>query len=295
MTTTKLIPITFVLLWATGFISARYAMPHAEPFGFLALRFAIAGGILTMFGLATQRPFPKQKKIMNAMFAGTLIHGAYLSCIFWAIRNGLPAGMYALIIGLQPILTTLLAGQFLGSTTGWRHWSGLGLGLVGVLMVLWPKLGIPTAGFNAATITASFAAVVFISAGTIWQKRVDTGLDLITGTAWQYAGAVLLTGALSLTYESQSFDNSAELWFAMAWAVGVLSIGAIGLLMVLIRDGAINSIAALFYLVPAVTAIMANILFGEQLHGIQLVGMALVAGAVWIATSQRFSRVRVST
>ena len=294
MTSSKFIPILFVLLWATGFIGARYAMPHAEPFWFLALRFAIAGAMMAGFGAITRRSFPNKTQTRNAMLAGALIHGAYLSCVFWAIRNGLPAGMSALIIGLQPIITTLRAGQFLGSITNWRHWLGLGLGLVGVFLVLWPKLGIPTAGFNSATIAASFAAVVFISAGTVWQKRVDTGFDLITGTAWQYAGAVLLTIMLSLMFETQSFDNSAELWFAMAWAIAVLSIGAIYLLMVLIRDGAINSVAALFYLVPAVTALMANVLFDEQLHGIQIGGMVLVAGAVWIATSQRLSRARAS-
>ncbi len=269
-------------------------MPHAEPFWFLALRFAIAGALLAGFAVATRRPFPNKRQSINAMFAGALIHSAYLSCAFWAIRNGLPAGMSALIVGLQPIITTLLAGRFLGATTNVRHWSGLGLGLVGVVLVLWPKLSIATTGFSTGTIAASFAAVTFVSAGTIWQKRVDTGTDLVTGTAWQYAGAVLLTGILSALFETQSFDNSAELWFAMVWAVGALSIGAVYLLMVLLRDGAINSVAALFYLVPAVTAVMARILFDEQLHGIQIVGMALVAGAVWIATSQRFSLARAS-
>jgi drug/metabolite transporter (DMT)-like permease len=284
----------FVILWATGFIGARYAMPHSEPFWFLALRFAIAGTLLSTFAAFTRRPFPFGKQALNAIFAGVLIHGAYLSCVFWAIKHGMPAGMSALIIGLQPIITTLLAGQFLGGTTNARHWTGLGLGLIGVLLVLWPKLTITTTGFNTETITASFAAVVFISAGTVWQKRVNTGSDLITGTAWQYVGAAVLTGVLSMIFETQRFDNSAELWFAMAWAVGVLSIGAICLLMVLIRDGAINSVAALFYLVPAATAVMANILFDEQLHGIQIAGMALVAAAVWVATTQRFNLARVS-
>jgi drug/metabolite transporter (DMT)-like permease len=230
----------------------------------------------------------------NAMFAGALIHGVYLSCIFWAIRNGMPAGMSALIIGLQPIITTLLAGQFLGTTTNWRHWCGLGIGMVGVTLVMWPKLAIVTTGFTVATISACCIAVLAVSAGTIWQKRVDTGSDLVVATAWQYFGALILTSLLSLAFENQYFDNSSELWFALVWAVGVLSIGAIYLLMMLIRDGAINSIAALFYLVPAVTAIMARLLFDEQLHGIQIFGMALVASAVWIATTQRFNRERAS-
>jgi drug/metabolite transporter (DMT)-like permease len=294
MNSVRFIPIVFILLWATGFIGARYAMPHAEPFWFLSLRFAIAGLLLMAFALVRRRTTPSRNQVINAMCAGALIHGAYLSCVFWAIRNGMTAGMSALIIGLQPILTTLIAGRTLGTQTNMRHWGGLVVGMVGVVLVLWPKLEIQTTGFRMDTIVASFAAVVFISAGTVWQKRVDTGSDLITGTAWQYAGALLVTATLSAIFETQSFNNNAELWFALAWAVGVLSIGAVYLLMVLIRDGAINSVAALFYLVPAVTAIMANILFDERLYGLQIVGMALVAGAVWIATSQRFNLARDS-
>lgn len=291
---TKFVPIAFVLLWATGFISARYAMPHAEPFVFLSIRFAFAGAILALFARITKRRSATSQEAINSILIGTLIHGAYLACVFWAIHNGMPAGMSALIIGLQPILTTLLAGQFLGSTTSWRHWCGLGVGMLGVFLVLWPKLSMTTAGFTGTTIAVSCAAVIFVSAGTIWQKRANTGPDLVVSTAWQYLGALILTGALSFWFERQVFDNSAELWFAMAWAVGVLSIGAVYMLMVLIRDGAINTTAALFYLVPAVTAIMANLLFDEQLSGVQLIGMALVAGAVWITTTQRFSRERAS-
>jgi drug/metabolite transporter (DMT)-like permease len=283
---TRAIPILFVLLWATGFIGARYAMPHAEPFWFLALRFAIAGILLAVYAKLTGRSFPTAKQAAHAMIAGALLHGAYLSCVFWAIRNGLPAGMSALIVGLQPIFTTLMAGLILSQKTTSRHWAGLGVGIIGVMCVLYPKLNITSAGINTATITASFAAVAAISAGTVWQKRADTGSDLVTGTAWQYAGAVILTGILTMMFEDQKFDSSAELWFAMAWLVIVLSIGAIFLLMILIRDGAINSVAALFYLVPAVTAVMAYVLFDEQLHGIQFAGMILVAAAVWIATSQ---------
>jgi drug/metabolite transporter (DMT)-like permease len=294
MSITRTIPLIFVLLWATGFISARYAMPHADPFWYLTLRSLIAGFLLATFAVLTGRTFPNKQQAINAMCAGALIHGAYLSCIFWAISKSLPAGMSALIIGLQPIITTVLASKFLGTQTSPRHWGGLALGLIGVLLVLWPKLFVVTTGFDWTTISACFAAVLFISAGTVWQKRIDTGPDLLLGTAWQYAGAALVTILLSLAFENQRFDNTAELWFAMAWAVGVLSIGAIGLLMILIRDGSINSVAALFYLVPAVTAIMANILFDEKLHDIQFLGMALVAGAVWIATYERRSLARDS-
>lgn len=282
----SVIPVLFVFLWATGFIGARFAMPHAEPFYFLLIRFGIAGSLLLAYGLLTSRTFPDAKAARNAMITGALIHGAYLSAVFWAIRNGLPAGMSALIVGIQPILTTLLAGAILKEKIYARHWLGLGVGLVGVAFVLWPKLHLGAAGINTATIAASFAAVFCVSAGTIWQKKTGAATDMVTGTAYQYLGACIITGALSLFFENQQFEPSGELYFALGWLVIVLSIGAIFLLMRLIRDGAINSIASLFYLIPAVTAIMANVLFGEELHGLQYIGMVLVAAAVWVSNSQ---------
>ena len=285
----QIVPALFVVLWATGFIGAKYAMPHAEPFWFLAVRFAIAGLMLGAFTVFAGKTRPSTATLTNALIAGALIHGVYLACVFWAIRNGLPAGMSALIVGLQPILTTLLAGLLLGERTSPRHWIALGVGLAGVALVLWPKLTIASQGFNPATISASFLAVLSISAGTVWQKKTGGTSDMVTGTALQYAGAVLVTLILSLMFENQQFDAAAELWFALAWLVIVLSIGAIFLLMLLIQRGSMNSVAALFYLVPAVTALLAWLLFDEQLHPVQLIGMAIVAAAVWIATAQRRS------
>lgn len=285
-------PALFVLLWATGFIGARYAMPHAEPFFFLMVRFAIAGIGLGCFVFLASRKLPTGRQALNAIIAGALIHGIYLAGVFWAIRNGMPAGMSALIVGLQPIMTTLLANSILGERTSPQLWAGLGIGLGGVTLVLWPKLAIGAQAITAVTIAVSFFAVLAISSGTVWQKRMDTGSDLITGTAMQYAGATMLTGLLTLLFENQEFNLTGELLFAMAWLVLVLSIGAVFLLLVLIRDGAVNKVAGLFYLVPAVTALMAYFLFDEELHGIQYAGMLLVAAAVWIATTQRFTSLR---
>ena len=285
--TNRFIPILFVLLWATGFIGAKFAMPHAEPFWFLAVRFAIAGAILAFVALTTRRTWPAATAAINALIAGSLVHGVYLASVFWAIRSGLPAGMSALIVGLQPILTTILAALLVSERADRRHWLALAAGLAGVFIVLWPKLALSSEGINAATIAASFLAVLAISGGTVWQKRTGGASDLVTGTALQYAGATLVTGLLSIMFETQQFDATPQLWFALAWLVLVLSIGAIFLLMLLIRDGSMNRVGALFYLVPAVTALMAWVLFGETLSLLQLAGMIVVAAAVWIAAGQR--------
>jgi drug/metabolite transporter (DMT)-like permease len=280
----RLFPALFVAFWATGFIGARYAMPWCEPFLFLAARFLIAGTILAGLALLAGAAWPGRAVAAHAAIAGALIHGVYLACVFWAIRNGLPAGMSALIVGIQPLVTALMAGHFLNEKITRKHWLGLAIGLIGIALVLSPKLNLAGTGVNPATLAASFLSVLGIAAGTIWQKRFVTKADLRTSTSLQYFGAVLLTGALTLMFEKQEFVVSGELIFAMVWLVLVLSLGAIFLLMILIRDGAVSKVASLFYLVPSVTALMAWPLFGETLNGLQMLGMLVTAAGVALAT-----------
>lgn len=280
----QFIPSLFVFLWATGFIGARYAMPWAEPFSFLAVRFALAFLLLGGIAIVMRSARFGLRQILMAAIAGMLMHGVYLGGVFWAIHQGLPAGLSALIVGLQPLLTALLAGSLLGEKVLPRHWLGLAIGFVGVVIVLAPKLGHLGGGVTWATLTASLIAVAGMSGGTIWQKRYLAGEDLIAGTCWQYAGGALLMGLFSLTFETRTFTLNGELIFAMAWLVFVLSIGAIALLMVMIRDGEMSKVASLFYLVPAVTAIIAWLLFGEELTLVQIAGMAIATFGVGLAT-----------
>jgi drug/metabolite transporter (DMT)-like permease len=285
-------PATFVVLWATGFIGARYAMPWCEPFLFLAARFAIAGAIIALLAAFMRVDWPTSRIALHATVSGSLIHGVYLGAVFWAIRNGLPAGMSALIVGIQPLLTALMAGAALKETVTARHWAGLLTGLIGIALVLSPKLSFAGQGVNAATLGASVLAVLAVSAGTIWQKRFVAGADLRGTTAFQYLGAFLVAAAMSLLFENGRYTVTGELLFAMLWLVCVLSIGAIFLLMRLIRDGAVSKIASLFYLVPAVTALMAWALFDETLNAVQIAGMVVTAFGVAMATAQprTFSR-----
>lgn len=290
----RLIPATFVLLWATGFIGARYAMPWAEPFTFLAIRFVLAVVILgvVILVLGSKRLTPRAA--LHAVLIGMLLHGVYLGGVFWAIHQGLPAGLSALIAGLQPLVTAVLAGALLGEEIRPRHWVGLGIGFVGVVTVLSPKLGAIGGGVTWQTLTASLIAMAGISAGTIWQKRVGTTGDLVTGTFWQYVGAAMLMMLASVLFETRQVTVNGELIFALAWLVFVLSIGAIFLLMVMIRDGAMSKVASLFYLVPAVTAVIAWVLFGEELSLVQLIGMAIATLGVGLATAQPGTRARAS-
>ena len=279
----RIIPPTFVVLWATGFIGARYAMPWAEPFTFLAVRFAIAGALMIVIVVALRAPRMRATEATHAAIAGALIHGIYLGGVFWAIGHGMPAGLSALIIGLQPLITAVMAGSFLGERILARHWLGLAIGFAGIAIVLAPKFGQALGGVTAATFLACLLGAVAISAGTVWQKRFVASGDLLTGTFWQYAGATVVMATGSLLFETRAIIISGELVFAMAWLVLVLSLGAIFLLMAMIRQGELARVASLFYLVPAVTAVIAWILFDETLSPLQLVGMAVTTFGVALA------------
>ena len=290
----RFIPAIFVVLWATGFIGARYAMPWAEPFAFLSMRFVIAA--LLLLSIATllgARPASRDEAL-HAIVAGMLLHGVYLGGVFWSIHRGMPTGLSALIAGLQPLLTAVIAGRLLGEKILPRHWIGLCIGFAGVIVVLWPKLGELGSGITAGTLTASLLSVLGITLGTIWQKRFVTGSDLVTGTLYQYLGGAVLMTLASFALETRTVTINGELIFAMAWLVLVLSIGAIFLLMVMIRDGEMSKVSSLFYLVPVVTAIMAWALFGEHLTPVQIAGMVLATLGVGLATAQAPTRARAS-
>ena len=281
---TRFIPALFVVLWATGFIGARYAMPWSEPFSFLAVRFALAALILLALALALRAKPLSRRQAAHAVLVGALVHGVYLGAVFWAIRNGMPAGLSALIIGLQPLITAVMAGFALGEKVLPRHWAGLAIGFAGIVIVLAPKIGDAVGGVTAATLAACVFGVGAISAGTVWQKRCLAGADLVSGTLWQYVGATVVAAAGSLAFETRTFVVTGELVFAMAWLVLVLSIGAIFLLMHMIREGEMAKVSSLFYLVPAVTALIAWVLFGETLTPLQLVGMVVTMAGVAMAT-----------
>ncbi len=282
----RLVPPLFVLLWATGFIGARYAMPYAEPFTFLAARFAVTFALLGAVALVMKARALPPRDAINAAIAGMLMHGIYLGGVFWAIDHGMPAGLSALIVGLQPLITAVLAGVFLGERVLPRHWLGLAIGFVGVAIVVWPTMTAGVGAIGVAPLLSCGLAVLGMSVGTIWQKRFVTHTSLIGGTLWQYLGGAALVGVLSLALERHEIVLNAQLVFALAWLVLVLSIGAIFLLMFLIREGAISKVASLFYLVPAVTAVLAWLLFDESLSPVQIAGMAVAALGVALATTQ---------
>ncbi|KZL16878.1 DMT family transporter [Pseudovibrio sp. Ad26] len=277
---TKLVPIIFVLLWSTGFIGARLGAPYSEPFAFLSLRFLLVLPLMGMIVWLSGRSFAlTRKQVLHAVVTGMLVHGIYLAGVFWAIDNGMPAGVTALITGLQPFITGTLAYFLLKEDVTPRQWIGLAAGFVGIVLVILPKMGSGVAQIPLWTVAAAFVATLGIAFGTTWQKRQPTNTDLITGIFYQYFGALLITLPLSMT-ESWVITWSGDLIFALAWLVIVLSVGAVLLLMYLLQHGAASTTATLFYLTPVAAAVASYFLFGETLNIIQLIGMAIVVVAI---------------
>jgi len=273
-------PMLFVLLWSTGFIGARFGLPYIEPLTFLAVRMVFVVLIMLMIALVARARWPSWPETGHSLVAGSLVHGLYLGGVFIAISQGVPAGISALIPGLQPILTSTIANRFMGERVNALQWAGLALGLIGVAMVLHDRR-IVVEGSVLGWI-ASFGSLIGITLGTLYQKRYCGSIDWRAGNTVQYIGACVLFGIGAFAFETRVIHWTGELIFAIAWLVFVLSIAAVALMYWLIRRSAATGFASLFYLVPAVTALEAYFLFGERLDALSIAGMGVCAVGVFI-------------
>src|SRR5215510_2875095 len=272
-------PGTFVLLWATGFIGAKYGLPYAEPATFLVLRFAFVVVLLLPIAVAARARWPPSGgQVLHLAVAGILVHGGYLGGVFSAIHAGMSAGVAALIVGLQPILTAIAAAPVLRERVTARQWLGLGLGFGGVAVVVGDRASL--GGLSAFSLAMAVLALFSMTIGTVYQKRYCGSFDLRTGAIIQFVAAGCALAPIAMAFEHAPVRWTGEFFFAMAWLVIVLSIGAISLLALLIRRGAATKVASLFYLVPAVTATIAFLLFGETLGALALAGFGLAVAGV---------------
>ena len=275
-------PALFVFLWSTGFIGAKLGLPHADPLAFLLVRFACVVALLTILAAVLRRPWPSSpRQAGHVAVAGMLLHGGYLAGVFGAIKAGMGSGTVALIVGLQPLATAAIAGPLLGEAVGRRQWLGLALGFGGVALVLSGQAQF--SGIRPAALGLALLALASISAGTIYQKRHGVGMDPWTGSALQFIAAALVLAPFALAFGSFRIDWTPRFVFALAWLVLVLSIAAVGLMYWLIRRSAATGFASLFYLVPAVTALLAYLLFGERLDTLSIAGMVICAVGVVLA------------
>jgi len=280
----RAMPAVFVGIWSTGFIVARFGMPHAPPMKFLALRYLLSVAAFLAWALVSRAAWPRDRRQLGHLaVTGILMHAGYLGGVWAAVKAGMGAGLAALLVGLQPVLTALWI-SLRGGRVAARQWVGLGLGLAGLVLVVWQKLGLGEV--NALNLTFDLIALLSITAGTLYQKRFVQPCDVRTANLVQLAAALAVTLPLAgLEHEGMRWwlaDGAfnRELAGAVAWSVLGLTLGGSSLLYLLIQRGAATSVTSLMYLVPPTTALMAWVLFGEPITALIVGGMALTAVGV---------------
>lgn len=276
----RLYPLLFVFLWSTGFIGAKYGLPYAEPLSFLLTRYGLVIALMLVIALATRAPWPARRSDwLHIGISGILVHAVYLGGVFVAIKHGLSAGITALVVGMQPLLTGLGSGWLLGEKVTARQWGGLALGFVGVGMVVSGKLG---DGALGPMLIPAVVALLGITAGTLYQKRFCPKFDLRSGSVIQFVPTAIVTAIAVALFEDYRIDWNGHFLFALGWLVLVLSLGAISLLNLLIRSGSAVNVASLFYLTPPTTALIAFVVFGETLTLTAIIGMLVAVGGVYL-------------
>jgi drug/metabolite transporter (DMT)-like permease len=280
----RAMPAVFVLIWSTGFIVARYGMPHAPPMKFLAVRYALSVLAFLLWALLARAAWPRNgRQFAHLAITGIFMHAGYLGGVWAAVKAGMGAGLAALLVGLQPVLTAVWISTRGGQVAS-RQWAGLALGLAGLVLVVWQKLGLGEVG--PLNLTFAFVALVSITAGTLYQKHFVQPCDVRTANLVQLAAALAVTLPLAL------LENEPMRWLlpdgavngqlagAIAWSVLGLTLGGSSLLYLLIQRGAATTVTSLMYLVPPTTALMAWVLFGEPITVAIVAGMALTAAGV---------------
>lgn len=278
----RVAPGLFVLLWSTGFVVARYGTRDAGPFTFLAVRMFISAAILWLIAVAMHAPRIERRHVSSSAVVGVFMHATYLGGTFFAISRGLPSGVSALIAGLHPVVTSFIGHWLLKERLRSLQWAGISCGLVGVIAVLVERSSVKAASVTAVTVVAMAIAVVGMSTGTIMQRSRGRGMPLLRGTAVQYVAAGLALLPLAIFDERWKMHMTWRNAAALAWAVGVLSIAAVLLMMVLLARHAAAKVSSLFFLTPALSTIEGAILFSERLGALAVVGLFIALAGVWM-------------
>ena len=282
-------PALSVFLWSTGFVGAKYIVPYAEPFTFLAIRYFLAALILFAIAYAFKQPLKLNKEQFKASFAvGILLHVIYIGGVFYAVSLGVSAGISAVIVSIQPVLVSLLAVPLLGERLRWIQVVGLFLGVVGIALLLLPKVfqGDYTASTSVIGIVICVIALLGTSGGYLVQKKLGSDIPFLSGTGAQYAISAIAFAILSVATEDQIIQWVPEFFFGLAWIVFMLSIASIVLLYGMLRTGSASKVSSLYYLVPPVAAIQAYFLFDEVIGLVGIIGMAFAGLGVVLVMRQ---------
>ena len=285
----KFAPAIFVLLWSSGFIGAKFLLPHAEPFTLLSVRFALTAFILISIAAAMHAPMKMTKsQYLRAGYISLFLHFAYTGGIFVALHEGVSAGITAVVVSLQPVLVSLLAIALLGEKLRSSQVAGLVLGLIGVTLLLAPKIlqGDASLVFSAAGVLAAVVALIGSVWGTLEQKRFGSDLPILYGLAFQYTVSGILLGILAFTTESMIIEWSIQFVAVLLWIVLGVSIGSVVLLFYLLRKGTAGSVSSLLYLGTPLAATFGYIFFDEHISSVGAIGMAIAVFGVWLVLRQ---------
>jgi drug/metabolite transporter (DMT)-like permease len=276
-TVLRVAPWLFIVIWASGYVVAKAAAPHAEPLTFLLVRYAGVIVLMLALALVARAAWPRARQAAHLAVAGIGIQAMYLGGVWVAIAQGMPAAVAALIVNLQPVLTAA-AGGFVGEQVTARQWLGLVLGLAGVALVVSTKMSVT--GMTAGVVALTVMSLLAMTAATLYQKRFVPQFDLRTGQAIQFIASFVVTLPFALVFESLHIEWNLATVLAMAWSVVVLTGGGISLLFLMIRHGAATQVTSYMYLVPAVTAVMAWLMFDERLGVAAWLGMLVTIAGV---------------
>ena len=273
----RFFPAIFIFIWASGYVVAKFGLPYAEPLTFLCLRYSGVVVMMLLLAIFMHAPWPSKKQVLPIAVAGVLMQAGYLGGIWCAVKLGMPAGVAALIANIQPILTAV-AGPLIGERVRGKQWFGLALGISGVALVVSNKIS--AIGLSGASIALAVMALFSMTTGTLYQKRFCPAVDVRTGQVIQFAASLLVTLPFALMLETQTIQYTARFFIAMAWSVLVLSGIGISVLFVMIRHGEATKVTSYMYLVPAVTALMAWLMFGESFTLTAATGMLIALAGV---------------
>ncbi|MEB0139773.1 MULTISPECIES: DMT family transporter [unclassified Undibacterium] len=273
----RYLPAIFIFIWASGYVVAKYGLPYAEPLTFLCLRYAGVIIFMLVLAICMRAPWPERRAWLPIAVAGVLMQAVYLGGIWSAVKLGMPAGLAALIANIQPILTAVM-GPMIGERIRGKQWLGLGLGIIGVGLVVANKMSVVHLSLHSVALAVM--ALLAMTCGTLYQKKTCPSFDVRTGQVLQFAASLLVTLPFALLLEKQVILWTPQFFAAMAWSIFILSGVGISVLFILIRHGEATKVTSYMYLVPAVTAAMAWLMFGEQFTATAAAGMAVALAGV---------------
>ena len=278
----KIFPFIFIVLWSSAFATTKPIIDNSDPFAALAFRFFIVALGFFLFSIYTKKKIlTNQKNLIQSLFSGVLFHGVYLGGVFYSISIGMPTGIAALIVTLQPILTNALAEKFLGEKVSFKQWLGIALGFLGAVLVLGFDIGVslPVIG-----VIASFIALLAITTSTLWQKKISNNLPLSVSNMYQAIGGCLFHLIIIFIFTEPYINFTPTFMIAMSHQIFLVSFGAFSILMFLIKNNSASKTVSIFFLIPPTTAIMAWLFLNEVLNNLDLIGFAVATLGVYIAT-----------